>query len=424
MHPAGGLLTPMNGLCSLFMQCIRINHLKPVLFSLIIMLLGTGSAFSAVIDDSSLFVEAFTAYQKKDYLLTIEKIEALQQLYPATPLQDVALILLARAGLKAGDTELAAKSISRFNSEFGTSPLKATTEDELQQLGKRWRNGEKLSPILPLLAAARKTRSDLLAQEGPASQITGRDAFAAGTATQETVGSVIRLTGGELTVTVGQSGTIPFEIVNPGSHDETLVLEASAPPEYGAVLTTNGNPAEKTARVTVASAEPYKGSIAFHMPVNKVDGHRASISLRAYSDSDRLVFKEQEALVIVSAPLIRVVARPETQKPARGEQLSYHITLLNAGTLPARSLAVRLTLPDQIEFLAARGAPYRREGTETVIFAIDRLPSGKLEDFTLDVKVRESSTAGQELRFQVEVFQSILMLKETFASSAIVVQGK
>ena len=64
------------------------------------------------------------------------------------------------------------------------------------------------------------------------------------------------------------------------------------------------------------------------------------------------------------------------------------------------------------------------KGQNAVIFAIDRLPGGKLEEFTMDVKVRESSTAGQELRLQVEVLQNILMLKETFASSAIVVQGK
>ena len=404
------------------MHSIRYNLLKPVLFSLIIVLFGTGSAFSAAIDDSSLFVEALTAYQKKDYLLTIEKIDTLQQLFPATPLQDVALLLQARAGLKAGDTELAAKTIGRFNSEFATSPLKTTIEDELQQLGKRWQKGEKLSPVLPLLAAASKTRSDQLAQEGRAIQTTGQDSYAVGAASQESVGSAIRLTGGELTVSVGQSGTIPFEIVNPGDRDETLVLEAFAPPEYGAVLTTNGDPADKTARVTVTTTATYKGSIAFHMPVNKVDGSRAAISLRVSSESNRLVFKEQEAQVIVSAPLIRVVARPETLKPAKGERLSYHITVLNAGTLPARGLAVRLSLPDQIVFLAAHGAPYSREGSETVIFTIDRLASGNLEEFTMDVKVRENSTAGQELRFPIEVLQSILMLKETFASSAIAVQ--
>lgn len=139
---------------------ICFNLLKPVLRSLMIMLLGAGFVVASEIDDSSLFVEAFAAYQKKDYLLAIERIGVINQLFPDTPLRDVALLLLARSGLKSGDNELAAKTITQFTSEFAANPLKDTIEEELLRLGSRWQKGEKLPPAIPLRTAARKVRNE------------------------------------------------------------------------------------------------------------------------------------------------------------------------------------------------------------------------------------------------------------------------
>ena len=96
------------------------------------------------------------AYQKKDYLLTIETIGTIEQLFPDTPLRDVTLLLLARSALKSGDNELAATAINRFNSEFPANPLTSTIEEELLRLGSRWQKGERLPPAIPLRTAAQE----------------------------------------------------------------------------------------------------------------------------------------------------------------------------------------------------------------------------------------------------------------------------
>lgn len=391
---------------ALLRQNILSNLLQPVLCSLMIMLLGAGFVVASEIDDSSLFVEAFTAYQNKDYLLAIERIGTISQLYPDTPLRDVALLLLARSGLKSGDNELAAKTIVRFNSEFAANPLKATIEEELLRLGSSWQEGERPPPAIPLRIAAQKVRNEQLALVK---------------VTREDVRVSISVPGDAQTVAVGQQGAIPFEIANLGTSDEGFVLETITPPGFEAMLTVAGRTDEPFSRITIGTAAPFKGSITFRMPPDKVDGHRSTISLRAVSEKFRHVVQIRETQVVASAPLVRAVARPEKRKLAPGERARYYVTVLNAGSLPARGLDVRVLLPDQIEFIGGDGSGNRETGG-ALLFTVDTLDPGKLAEFTMDVKVREDSPIGQELRSKVEVVNNQLQITEIFTSAAVSVQ--
>jgi len=411
------------------LQKICSNLLKPVLCSLMIMLLGTGFVVASEIDDSSLFVEAFAAYQKKDYLLAIERIGVINQLFPDTPLRDVALLLLARSGLKSGDNELAAKTITQFTSEFAANPLKATIEEELLRLGNRWQKGEKLPPAITLPPAARKEPKEQAALERSTAGNTGQEQLLAekagqGRTTPEDIRVSISAPGDVLTVAAGQRGEIPFEIANLGTSDEVFVLETSAPPGYEAILTGAGRSDEKPSRVTIGTATPFKGSITFRMPTNRVDGSRSTISLRAVSEKHRHVVQNRDTHIITSAPLVRVVAKPEKQRLAPGEQTRYRVTVLNAGTLPALGLTVRVILPAQIEFLERGDSAFLRDAAGGIIFRVDALNTGKLAEFTMDVKVRADSPIGQDLRSKVEVVINQLQIKEIFTSAAVLVQAE
>lgn len=394
---------------ALLRQNICSNLLQPVLCSLMIMLLGTGFAVAAETDDSSLFVEAFTAYQKKDYLLAIDKIGVINQLYPDTPLRDVTLLLLARSGLKSGDNELAAKTIVRFNSEFAANPLKATVEEELLRLGSRWQKGERLSPAIPLRTAAVKVHNKQLALLK---------------VTRENISVSITMPDDVQTVAVGQQGAIPFEIANLGASDEGFVLETVAPPGFEAKLTVAGRTDVPLSRVTIGTAAPFKGSITFRMPPDKVDGHRSTISLRAVSEKFRHVVQARETQVVTSAPLVRVVARPEKRKLAPGERTRYRVAVLNAGSLSAPGVTVRVLLPAQLELLERAESTCLRDAAGAAIFRVEALNTGKIAEFTLDVKVREDSPNGQELRSRVEVIHDQLQMKETFSATTVVVQAQ
>jgi uncharacterized repeat protein (TIGR01451 family) len=424
--------------------------LKAVLCTLMFLLLGSGFATAAEIDDSSLFVEAFNAYQKNDYLLAIEKIEAIDQLFPDTPLRDVALLLLARSGIRSGDNELAATAINRFTSEFAASPLKSTIEEELLRLGTRRQKGEKLPPAIPLRTAARKVRTEQLALERSTAHSAGPDDLskagpgqsrvaAAKTGAeeseqerlkaqqqqpeQETVRAAINLSGTSQTSAVGQRGEIPFEVANLGSSAANFVLETTAPADYQTSLIVAGRTVERFAQLSIGTATPLKGSILYRIPPDRVDGYKAAVSLRALSERHHRIVAERGTQVIASAPLVRVVAKPDKQRPAPGERVRYHITVLNVGSLAARELSVRVFLPPQLVVPGEGTATYTREVGDSIAFRVGALDTGKLVEFAFDAIVRNDSPPGQELRSRIEVVNSQLQTKEHFTSAAAIVEG-
>lgn len=415
----------------------------------LLLALAGGSASATEIDDSNLFVEAFNAHQKKDYLLAIEKIKQLTQLFPDTPLRDVALLLMARSGLKSGDNQLAAKTVIQFVNEYPTSPLKSSIEEELLTFGSRLARGEKLPENKTLRAAAVKVRNEQLALERAAAERLERERqarlkaeqerivrekaeaerrererLAAEKAAKERILTATTLAvDGEQAVAAGQNGLVHFEITNRTGSDEEYLLEASALPEYGIVMGAEAQPGVAVSRVTIAAGNAFKGVASFRMPPDRVDGDRKSITIRAVSARFSDVALSRDTLAIAAAPLVRVVARPLKQKVAPGEQFRYRVTVLNVGSLAAKGLTVRAVLPPQLDFKDAGNAQVRQEGADTVSFKVDELGAGRMAEIQLGLKVRDDSRAGQELRCQVEVINGELQRKDIFTSSAVAVQG-
>ncbi|MDD2581584.1 MAG: outer membrane protein assembly factor BamD, partial [Desulfuromonadaceae bacterium] len=121
----------------------RVNKtIAQLILALIVIFISFVPGNSAEIDDSTVFVEAFNAYQQKDYLLAIEKCNQLSQVFPDSPLRDVTLLLTARASLKSGDNERATKYVTLFSTEFPDSSLKSSIEGDLRLLSNRHQKGE------------------------------------------------------------------------------------------------------------------------------------------------------------------------------------------------------------------------------------------------------------------------------------------
>jgi uncharacterized repeat protein (TIGR01451 family) len=110
----------------------------------IISFLVIPSAYCLESEDSQIFITGFNAYQQKDYVTSIDKMNEVLEKFPGTPLRDVALFWLSRAHYKAGNLQEAARTFSRFSREYPDNPLVGTVEDELVALTARYENGEKL----------------------------------------------------------------------------------------------------------------------------------------------------------------------------------------------------------------------------------------------------------------------------------------
>jgi len=417
-----------------------------VVMALFIVFTSFLSGQSAEIDDSTVFVEAFNAYQQKDYLLTIEKCDQLIQVFPETPLRDVTLLLIARASLKSGDNLRAAESVTLFSNEFPESRLKASVEDDLKNLASRYQKGEVPAADRLLQAAAKKVTSDRIARERAAAEKLEMERIAKVKAEQERLAKIkleeerlererllaeklakanikiaIALSNEAGPFKIGSSGAVPLTITNKGNNSEELLLNANAAKEYGAVLTKSGKPDESVTRLKLAAGETFKGAVQIKMPSEMVDGHRSLLSVHAVSAKFSDVSFRNETVVICSAPLVRAVAKLVRPKVAPGEQLGYRVAVLNVGSQPAESLTVRLQLPPEIDFQGTSDTPFKQESNGALLFKLDKVDIGQLAQINLDVKVRENTAVGMVLRGDVEIESGGLQRKERFTATASVV---
>jgi len=406
------------------------------------MLLGTGFVFAAEIDDAAIFVDAFSAYQNKDYLTAIEKADQLNQIFPDSPLRDVTLLLIARSSFKSGNNERAAKITASFYDEFAESGLITTIEEDLQSLLKRHRNGERLPPNKPLQTAALKAREERLVQERAEAvkreqkrlaieraererialekieaERVAEEKAAALKAAKESIKVVVTVKDHKI-VTAGQTGSIPFEVSNRGKNSEEFVLVNLSPNEYAAAIKAADKMDSTINRVKLAAGETFKGSLTFRMPSNKVDGNRTIIIIKASSATYEDVSQQENALVIASAPLLRVV----TKLVNDGKQLHYRMTFLNIGSIVAESLTVRVKLPEQLEFQNTPNLQIKQESDGIIVFNIEPVAPGKLEEINLNIKMRENSALGKKLVGHVEVTNGQLQLKEIFSTVASAAQ--
>jgi uncharacterized repeat protein (TIGR01451 family) len=430
------------------MKNIKI-YMFQLIFALLIISFSFSPGNSADIDDSTVFVEAFNAYQQKDYLLAIEKCDQLNQVFPDSPLRDVTLLLIARASLKSGDNERAAKSTALFSTEFPESSLKTSVEDELKVLVSRLQKGEALVADKQLQMVASKVRTDALARERAAKLKLEMERAAKAKAEQERIARIkleeerrekerllaeklaraaikasITMRDDAWLVPVGGNGKLPVEISNKGKSNEEFILSVSTAKEYDAVLSRADKADEAITRVQLAAGETFKGVVTLRMPTEMVDGHRSVITVKIISAKFNDIGFQKDATVVSSAPLVRAVAKLAKQKVMPGEKLRYRVAVLNVGSLPAQNLTVRLQLPAQIDFQGSPDIPFKQEPNGTLVFKIDQVEIGKLAEINLDVKVREDSAVGQGLRGQVEVVNGSLQRKDIFTASTSVIQAK
>lgn len=97
-------------------------------------------------EDYQAFMQGFTAYQQKEFNLSSQRLNAVLEQYPDTPLRDVTLFWLACANFKSGRQNLAVRYLSQLSREYPDTPLRGLAEEELNRLAIRYDLGEK-API-------------------------------------------------------------------------------------------------------------------------------------------------------------------------------------------------------------------------------------------------------------------------------------
>src|SRR6185369_2176182 len=112
---------------------------------------------------------------------------------------------------------------------------------------------------------------------------------------------------------------------NRGAKREEFLLTAPVSTEYAAVVTSPDKPGEQLERIALAPGEKRKASLMFRMPSDRLDGFKTQLQIKAVSATYSDVTFSKETVVTASAPLVRIVAKPQKAQVTRGETVNYRI---------------------------------------------------------------------------------------------------
>lgn len=426
------------------------SHCQPIYFIsclLLVFCLLSPAALKAETDDSSLFMEAFTAFQGKDYLHSISKLHQMDQLFPDSPLRDVSLLMLARAHYRSGDNDSAAQTVLKFSKEFGSGPLADSIETDLSALSKRRQTGESLAPNKQLRTAALKVRNEQLAKERAAALKVEQERLAQERAERERImrerAEADRKERERLAALiaardaikfeiespsappqeVGSAALVAFQLINNGKDAEEFSVEAILPSGVEGMITQAADRTQPIQKITLQPRQRAELMISFKMPSDRVDGSRLTATAKATSTKYTDISRSKELTITAAAPLLRAVSRLQQQTAATGSAASYKVTLLNVGSKAAKEIDLRISLPKQLKITDAGGNGCWIENEQLAACRIEAVPSGSLTERNLEVLVRADATA-VAVKGAVEVLQTTLKVKESFSGAVFTIKAK
>lgn len=460
------------------MHSIRIVLILVVLFAVP---LTTRAAES---DEYALFIGGFSAFQGQDYRGAATKMSQFLKDYPSTPLRDMALFWLARAEYRLGDREQAANHMAQFLKENPDTPLRSAIEPDLLALAgsshpvasaavpvpvaqapgaaapavKQVRSDmpERALADSPVPQSAGKAQPDMKARAvaeyrtvmekfpgspaavtaarrlkevtGSAPQVVG-SVPTSGASTQVVTLEVGQYAAAEFAVSVSGEGadagavrSIPFQVVNRGNGPDSFVFEAGFPPEFAVRFAGLSEPAGSLTETPVlAPGEQFSGSVLVSVPPTVIDGQRGVYPLRLISKLDRDVSVSREIPLAFSAPLLRMVAKPDKATVLPGEAVSYHLALLNLGSATARNVSYSVAFPPQYEPIEPLPRGFRRTGSASLASDELSIVSGGRHEQTIVFRLKEEALAGQELFCRLDLRNHTLNIAETFLSPVALV---
>lgn len=220
------------------------------------------------------------------------------------------------------------------------------------------------------------------------------------------------------TCVAGVNVSVPFEVVNRGNGPDSFELDAGLPAEYMPRIASAAHPeAPLTSTPSLAPGESFAGMVAFTVPSAIIDGQRSLYPIKMVSKFDPDISVSKEIPLVFSAPLLRMVVKPDKEIVLPGEVITYRMALLNLGSATAKQVSFSLSYPSHYEPIGPLPAGFRREGRSHL--AVDQMEvgSGRRKEFNVVFRLKDDALAGQQLFCRAEVNNSDLKLTEAFLSS-------
>jgi hypothetical protein len=221
----------------------------------------------------------------------------------------------------------------------------------------------------------------------------------------------------------GRRFSIPFELVNKGNGQDSFSLESLFPTDFNTGFASASNPDTPiTITPQLVAGETFKGMLTGVIPRSGMDGEQIAFPIKAVSQFEADVSQTKEISLLVSAPLLRAVINPDRTTALPGENVVYHIALLNAGTADSANVALNLDYSPQYEPVDAASSGFKQGTKDSLTIDGLKIHSGESRDFTVVFKVKEGAPAHAGLSVRANVINGELESREAFFSAATVVQ--
>jgi hypothetical protein len=233
----------------------------------------------------------------------------------------------------------------------------------------------------------------------------------------------LNLPPGEAGYPAGRRFSIPFDLVNRGNAPDSFALESQFPTDYDSRFVSASSP-DSTVTITpqLVAGETFKGMLTGIIPRNSIDGEQVAFPIKAVSQYAADVSQSKEISMVVSAPLLRAVINPDRATVLPGENVVYHIALLNAGTADAGKLTFNLDYSPHYEPVDLASSGFQQGAQASLTIEGLKIHSGESRDFTVLFKVKGGAPAHSGLSVRANVVNNELESRESFFSAATVVQ--
>ncbi|GAM10641.1 hypothetical protein OR1_02930 [Geobacter sp. OR-1] len=376
----------------------------------LICLTMTQSAYSYQSPEAQNFMSGFNSFKNKDYRTAIKQLATLLE-QPESQLRELALVFLARAYFKDGNTDESAYLLHLWKQEFPDSSLRTTLEQDLlretakidiatilakkeqERIARERAEQERLAAIKA--EEERKARemaeAERIAREKAAAERLANHK-AAIYATVSTPKLLLSLPSNDLEAVAGKEMSVLLTVTNPGILPDSFALAAAFPSGWQAHFEVDGKQAEKTAEIAPGSS--VSAMLRIKPPKTILEGQQLSLPIRLTSQiaGDRPI--SSEIAMVASAPIVRAVVKKVDSVDGDSARAQCQVSVLNVGSADASTLNIKLTHSASHVPEPAGSAPFSIVSGGAIKIGQLNLASGGLQEFLINFKVKDSNNKG------------------------------
>lgn len=260
-------------------------------------------------------------------------------------------------------------------------------------------------------------KSAVIAATEPSRQTPQENAQILALEVTQAVDFALTITPARQAYEAGKRYELPLEVVNRGNGRDSFYLEAAFPADFNPQFTSTEKPGVGINMTPpLAPGEKFNGVLAVTIPRTSIDGQRFASPVKVGSQNAAEFSQTREVVLTASAPLLRAVVKPDTDKLLPGERITYRVVLLNAGSASAQGVDLRLAYPPQYEPVDFLSAGFKQEMKAALVLNSLQLNSGESREVAVTFQLKDDALAHQELFCKADLVNNELQTQESFLS--------